>query len=52
MFVTNQTELLAQLNVSEEKLKTAKEDTTRFLDHLKPEELTKETKIKGKDKKN
>jgi iron complex transport system ATP-binding protein len=52
MFVTNQTELLAQLNVSEEKLKTAKEDTARFLDHLKPEELTKETKIKGKDKKN
>jgi hypothetical protein len=52
VFVTNQTELLPQLNVSEEKLKTAREDTARFLDHLKPEELTKETKIKGKGEKN
>jgi iron complex transport system ATP-binding protein len=50
VFVTNQTELLLQLNVSEEKLKTTKEDTARFLDHLKPEELTKETNKGGKMK--
>jgi iron complex transport system ATP-binding protein len=48
VFVTNQTELLSQLDVSEEKLKTAKEDKARFLDHLKPEEITKGIKIKGK----
>jgi iron complex transport system ATP-binding protein len=52
VFVTSQNALLPQLNVSEEKLKTAKEDTDRFLDHLKPEEIAKETKIKGKDEKN
>jgi hypothetical protein len=52
VFVTSQNALLPQLNVSEEKLKTAKEDTDKFLDHLKPEEPTKETKIKGKSEKN
>ena len=52
VFVTSQNALLPQFNVSEEKLKTAKEDADRFLDHLKPEEIAKETKIKGKDEKN
>jgi len=51
VFVRSQTELLPQLDVPEEKLQTAEEYTARFLDHLKPEELTKETKIKGKGEK-
>ena len=37
IFVRNQKELLSLLNVSEEKLKMAKELTTELLDHLKPE---------------
>ncbi|UCF44923.1 MAG: hypothetical protein JSW44_03930, partial [Candidatus Bathyarchaeota archaeon] len=51
VFVKNQNELLSLLNVSEEKLKIAKEETAKFLDHLKPEQLAKETKIKGKGEK-
>jgi iron complex transport system ATP-binding protein len=50
-FVKDQNELLSMLNVSVEKLKTAKEERDRLLDHLKPEEITKETKIKGKGEK-
>jgi iron complex transport system ATP-binding protein len=45
-FVTDQTELLSRLNVSVEKLKIAKKERDRILDHLKPEEVTKKTKIK------
>ena len=46
-FVKDQNELLSMLNVSIEKFKTAKEERDRILDHLKPEKVTKETKIKG-----
>jgi iron complex transport system ATP-binding protein len=45
-FVKDQNELLSLLNVSVEKLKTAKVERDRILDHLKPGETTKETKIK------
>jgi hypothetical protein len=34
--------------VSEEKLKLAKEDSTKILDHLKPEKPLKESDITGK----
>ena len=51
VFVKNQNELLSLLNVSEEKLKIAKEETAKFLDHLKPEEVPKETKIRSKGEK-
>jgi iron complex transport system ATP-binding protein len=51
VFVKNQNELLSLLNVSEEKLKIAKEERDRILDHLKPEEIPKETKIRSKDEK-
>jgi iron complex transport system ATP-binding protein len=44
-FVKDQTELLSMLNVSVEKLKIAKEERDRILNHLKPEEIHKETKI-------
>ena len=44
-FVKDQNELLSMLNVSVEKLKIAKEERDRILDHLKPEETHKETKI-------
>jgi hypothetical protein len=37
--------------VSVEKLKIAKEERDRLLDHLKPEEVHKETEIKGKGEK-
>jgi iron complex transport system ATP-binding protein len=47
-FVKNPNELLSLLNVSVEKLKIAKKERDRILDHLKPEEITKETKIRGK----
>jgi iron complex transport system ATP-binding protein len=47
-FVKDQNELLSLLNVSVEKLKIAKEERDRILDHLKPEEIPKETKIKRK----
>jgi iron complex transport system ATP-binding protein len=46
-FVKDQNELLSLLNVSVEKLKIAKEERDRILAHLKPEEIPKETKIKG-----
>jgi iron complex transport system ATP-binding protein len=46
-FVKNPNELLSLLNVSVEKLKIAKKERDRILDHLKPEEITKETKIRG-----
>jgi iron complex transport system ATP-binding protein len=46
-FVKNPNELLSLLNVSVEKLKIAKEERDRILNHLKPEEITKETKIRG-----
>jgi iron complex transport system ATP-binding protein len=48
VFVKNQNELLSLLNVSEEKLKLAKEDSTKILDHLKPEKPLKESDITGK----
>jgi hypothetical protein len=51
VFVASQAELLPQLDVPEEKLRTAEEYTARFLDHLKPDELAKETEIKEKDEK-
>jgi iron complex transport system ATP-binding protein len=47
-FVKDQNELLSILNVSVEKLKIAKEERDRILDHLKPEEPPKETKFRGK----
>jgi iron complex transport system ATP-binding protein len=43
-FVKDQTELLSLLNVSVDKLKIAKEERDRLLDHLKPVEVHKETK--------
>jgi iron complex transport system ATP-binding protein len=43
--VKNQNELLALLNVSEEKLKMPKEASPKILDHLKPEETPKEKNI-------
>jgi iron complex transport system ATP-binding protein len=46
-FVKNQNELLSMLNVSIEKLKIAKEERDRILDHLKPEKITEKTKISG-----
>jgi iron complex transport system ATP-binding protein len=51
VFVKNQNELLSLLNVSEEKLKIAKEEKARILDHLKPEKVPKENQIKGKREK-
>jgi hypothetical protein len=51
VFVKNQNELLSLLNVSEEKLKLAKEDSTKILDHLKPEEMAKESDITDKGEK-
>ncbi len=50
-FVKDQSELLSMLNVSVEKLKIAKEERDRILDHLKPEEISKETKIRSKGEK-
>ncbi len=50
-FVKDQNELLSLLNVSVEKLQIAKEERDRLLDHLKPGEISKETKIKGKGEK-
>jgi len=50
-FVKDQNELLSLLNVSVEKLKIAKEERERILAHLKPEEITEETKIRDKDEK-
>ena len=47
-FVKGQNELLSLLNVSVEKLKIAKKERDRLLDHLKPEEVPKKTKIRGK----
>ena len=46
VFVKDQNELLSLLNVSVEKLKIAKEERDRILDHLKPEEVPKKTRIK------
>jgi iron complex transport system ATP-binding protein len=43
--VKNLNELLALLHVSNEKLKTVKEDKAKFLGHLKPGEVSKEKKI-------
>jgi iron complex transport system ATP-binding protein len=51
VFVKNQNELLSLLNVSEEKLKIAKEESAKFLDHLKPEKTHKEKTIRGKGEK-
>jgi iron complex transport system ATP-binding protein len=50
-FVKDQNELLSLLNVSVEKLKIAKEERDRFFAHLKPREVPKETKIRGKGEK-
>ena len=50
-FVKDQNELLSLLNVSVEKLKIAKKERDRILDHLKPEEVPEETKIRGKGEK-
>jgi iron complex transport system ATP-binding protein len=44
VFVKNHNELLSLLNVSVEKLKIAKEERDRILDHLKPEEFLKKLK--------
>jgi iron complex transport system ATP-binding protein len=52
VFVKNQNELLSLLNVSVEKLKIAKKERDRILDHLKPGEAPKETKIRSKGEKN
>jgi len=46
-FVKDQNELLSMLNVSIEKLKIAKEERDRILDHLKPEKIVEETETKG-----
>jgi iron complex transport system ATP-binding protein len=46
--VKNLNELLALLHVSNEKLKTLKEDNAKFLGHLKPEEISKGKKIMHK----
>ncbi len=45
-FVKDQNALLSLLNVSVEKLKIAKEKRDRILDHLKPDETSKETKTR------
>jgi iron complex transport system ATP-binding protein len=45
-FVKDQNQLLSLLNVSVEKLKIAKEERDRLLDHLKPDEVPKKTKIR------
>jgi iron complex transport system ATP-binding protein len=50
-FVKDQNELLSLLNVSVDKLKIAKEERDRLLDHLKPVEVHKETKIRNRDEK-
>jgi iron complex transport system ATP-binding protein len=47
-FARDQNELLSLLNVSVEKLKIAKEERDRILKHLKPEEVSKETKTRDK----
>jgi iron complex transport system ATP-binding protein len=52
VFVKDQNELLSLLNVSVEKLKIAKKERDRILDHLKPGEAPKETKIRSKGEKN
>jgi iron complex transport system ATP-binding protein len=44
MFVKSQNELLPLLNVSGEKLKTAREERAKFLDHLKPVKFIKKIK--------
>jgi iron complex transport system ATP-binding protein len=51
VFVKDQNELLSLLNVSEEKLKMAKVETAKFLNHLKPGELPKESDITGESEK-
>jgi len=45
--VKNQTELLELLHVSAEKLNIAKNGTAKLLDHMKPEEKSKENKLQG-----
>lgn len=52
VFVKSQNELLSLLNVSVEKLKLAKEERDRILDHLKPDKIHKENKIRSKGEKN
>jgi iron complex transport system ATP-binding protein len=44
MFVKSQNELLSILNVSGEKLKTAREERAKLLDHLKPVKFIKKIK--------
>jgi iron complex transport system ATP-binding protein len=46
-FVKDQNELLSMLNVSIDKLKIAKEERDRILDHLKPEKITEKTETNG-----
>jgi iron complex transport system ATP-binding protein len=46
--VKNLNELLALLQVPNEKLKIVKEDRAKFLGHLKPEETSKEKRMMGK----
>jgi hypothetical protein len=48
-FVKSKNELLSLLKVSVEKIKIAKEERDRLLNHLKPGEIHKETEIQGKD---
>jgi iron complex transport system ATP-binding protein len=46
-FVKDQNELLSMLNVSIDKLKIAKEERDRILDHLKPEKIAEKTETNG-----
>lgn len=52
VFVKNRHELLALLHVSDETLKTVKEDNSKVRDHLKPNKNPKENEIKDSSKKN
>jgi iron complex transport system ATP-binding protein len=51
VFVKDQNELLSLLNVSQEKMKLAKEEKARILNHLKPERIHKESDMMNEDAK-
>jgi iron complex transport system ATP-binding protein len=51
VFLKNQNELLSQLSVSDKKLRTAKKETAKILEHLKPEGRRKENDITDKSQK-
>ncbi len=46
-FVENQNQLLSQLDVSEEKLATAKKESNKIFNHLKPDSFPKKTDLEG-----